>query len=126
VLIVDDNADAAETLAMLLDSVGHDTRVVIDAERALQAVLEFGPDVVFLDLGMPRLSGFDLARQIRTEKGLVDSVLVALSGWGTEEDRVHSRKPGSITISRSRQRRKPSMPYWLASCGHGFQEAWPS
>ena len=94
VLIVDDNADAAETLALLLDSMGHDTRVVVDAERALQAVLEFGPDVVFLDLGMPRLSGFDLARQIRTEKGLADPVLVALSGWGTEEDRVRSREAG--------------------------------
>jgi CheY-like chemotaxis protein len=59
VLIVDDNADAAGTLALLLDSVGHDTRVVVAAERALQAVLEFGPDVVFLDLGMPRLRGFE-------------------------------------------------------------------
>ena len=94
ILIVDDNVDAAETLSLLLDSTGHETRVICDAEQALQAALEFRPDVAFLDLGMPRLSGFDLARLMRTEAALSDIVLVAVSGWGTEEDRSRSREAG--------------------------------
>jgi len=94
VLIVDDNVDAADTLAMLLDQAGYATTVVCDARAALDAALRFQPDVVFLDLGMPHLSGFDLARQLRGEPALANVVLIALSGWGTALDRERCRNAG--------------------------------
>lgn len=94
VLIVDDNADAAETLGVLLQSLGHQTRVVLSSPEALAAALDFRPDVALLDLGMPELNGFDLARALRREPALSGLVLVALSGWGTEDDRSRSREVG--------------------------------
>lgn len=94
VLIVDDNIDAAETLALLLMEMGHSTTVVQDSPKALAAALEFKPDVMVLDLGMPLLNGFDLARQIRTNAALKDVYLTALSGWGTEDDRAKSLNSG--------------------------------
>jgi signal transduction histidine kinase/CheY-like chemotaxis protein len=94
ILVVDDNVDAAETLALLLEEFGHTTSVVLESTKALSAALEFRPDVVFLDIGMPHLNGFDLARQLRGEAALKDVYLAALSGWGTEEDRSKSQEAG--------------------------------
>jgi CheY-like chemotaxis protein len=94
ILIVDDNKDAAETLAMLLESLGHTTHFVCEAPKALNVALDFRPDVALLDLGMPELNGFDLARKLRRESTLADLTLVALSGWGTEEDRMRGRDAG--------------------------------
>lgn len=94
VLIVDDNADAAETLAMLLDQLGHVTRVVTDSRQAQAAAIDFSPEVAFLDLGMPYLNGFDLARQFGSTAELERVRLAALSGWGTDEDRARSREAG--------------------------------
>lgn len=94
VLIVDDNADAAETHALLLNVLGYTTRVVCEALKALDAALEFKPDVVLLDLGMPHLHGFDLARQLRAQSALEGVALIALSGWGNEEHRARSRSVG--------------------------------
>ncbi|HYC41969.1 MAG TPA: MEDS domain-containing protein [Noviherbaspirillum sp.] len=94
VLIVDDNADAAETLALLLEGLGHSTCVVCEAPKAMNAALSFQPEVAFLDLGMPQLNGFDLARQLREQPALASLVLVALSGWGSEEDRARGRNAG--------------------------------
>jgi signal transduction histidine kinase/ActR/RegA family two-component response regulator len=94
ILIVDDNADAAETLATLLEELGHATSVVLEAPKALAAALAFEPDVVFLDIGMPHLNGFDLARQLRGQSALKDVYLAALSGWGSDEDRARSRDAG--------------------------------
>lgn len=91
ILIVDDNADAAETLAMLLEELGHITAVEVEAPKALAVALSFKPEVVILDLGMPYLNGFDLARQLRDEPSLAHVYLAALSGWGTDEDREKSR-----------------------------------
>jgi signal transduction histidine kinase/ActR/RegA family two-component response regulator len=94
ILIVDDNKDAAETLALLLEDWGYQTRVVCEAPKALHAALDFQPDVAFLDLGMPELNGFDLARQLRGQPALTSVALVALSGWGTEEDRTRGQHAG--------------------------------
>ncbi|WP_187395194.1 hybrid sensor histidine kinase/response regulator [Pigmentiphaga aceris] len=94
ILIVDDNADAAETLAMLLEELGHATCVVLESPKALAAALAFRPDVAFLDIGMPQLNGFDLARQLREHAALKDVYLATLSGWGTEDDRAKSRSAG--------------------------------
>ncbi|WP_162130384.1 ATP-binding protein [Herbaspirillum sp. YR522] len=94
ILIVDDNVDAARTLALLLGEMGHTTSVVTESPQALAAALAFKPDVMFLDLGMPHLNGFDLARQIRGHDGLKRVYLAALSGWGTQEDRAKSRDAG--------------------------------
>jgi len=94
ILIVDDNADAAETLAMLLEELGHATSVVLESPMAVAAALAFRPDVVLLDIGMPHLNGFDLARQLRAQPALADVRLAALSGWGSDEDRARSRSAG--------------------------------
>ena len=94
VLIVDDNADAAESLAMLLAELGHVTAVVTDSTQATAVALDFKPDVVFLDIGMPQLNGFDLARQMRGHRSLKNVYLAALSGWGTEQDRAKSIDAG--------------------------------
>ena len=94
VLVVDDNADAAETLALLLEELGHTTQVVLESPKAVAAALAFRPDVVFLDIGMPHLDGFELARRLRAEPALDGVYMAALSGWDTEEDRAKSQDAG--------------------------------
>jgi len=93
VLIVDDNADAANSLAMLLGCVGHETQVAYGAPEALVCVESFRPDVALLDIGLPGMSGYELARRLRTlaPEGLR---LVALTGYGQLEDRLQARAAG--------------------------------
>lgn len=94
ILVVDDNADAADTLALVLEGLGHEARVEVDPRAAVSVALTFAPEIVFLDLGMPTLNGYDLARLLRAEAGLHGVCLVALSGWGTDEHRAGSRLAG--------------------------------
>jgi signal transduction histidine kinase/ActR/RegA family two-component response regulator len=94
ILVVDDNADAAEMLAELLKNAGHITRVIHDSREVLGVALQFRPDVVFLDIGMPKMNGFDVAHLLRQQPELSSTVLVALTGWGSEQDRVKSHKAG--------------------------------
>lgn len=94
VMVVDDNVDAAETLAMLLEQLGHTVSVVLESPRAVAVALAFRPDVVFLDLGMPQLDGFGLARALRAEPALRHVRLAAISGWGTHEDRSRTEAAG--------------------------------
>ncbi|WP_313917391.1 response regulator [Tahibacter sp.] len=94
VLIVDDNRDAADTLAQLLGMSGHDVRTVYDPELALDALIAFQPDVAFLDVGMPKLNGLELAAMIRADARGDRVVLVALTGWGQADDRRRSRAAG--------------------------------
>jgi CheY-like chemotaxis protein len=94
ILVVDDNVDAAESLAMLLRMEGHDVRVAHDGPTALAAVEADPPDLVFLDIGMPVMNGYDVAQQIRQQPGLEKLVLVAMTGWGQEEDRRRSKEAG--------------------------------
>ncbi|MDP2055413.1 MAG: PAS domain S-box protein [Acidobacteriota bacterium] len=94
ILVVDDNADAAESLAVLLAMSGHETRVANDGEAALAAAADFRPEVVFLDIGMPTLDGHETARRIRAQPWGREVVLVALTGWGQAEDRRRSKDAG--------------------------------
>ena len=93
VLVVDDNADAADSLAMLLQVRGEQVRVAYDGEEALTAEEDFKPDVVLLDIGMPKLSGYEVARRIRDRRG-PGVLIVAITGWGQEEDRLRAREAG--------------------------------
>jgi PAS domain S-box-containing protein len=94
VLIVDDNRDAAVSLAAMLNFMGNVTQTAHDGVEALDLAETFRPDLVVLDIGMPRLSGYDTARQLRERPWGRDVVLVALTGWGQEEDRRRSRDAG--------------------------------
>jgi PAS domain S-box-containing protein len=94
VLVVDDSADAAESLALILRLGGHEVRVAHDGPAALAAVLDARPEVVFLDLGMPGMDGCEVARHLRLQPGLEGVTLVALTGWGQAEDRRRTREAG--------------------------------
>lgn len=94
ILVVDDNVDAANSLAVLLRLWGHDTFVVHDGPAAIAAAQQSRPGVVLLDIGLPRLDGYQVARALRTELGLVDSKIIAMTGYGQDEDRRRSREAG--------------------------------
>jgi CheY-like chemotaxis protein len=94
VLIVDDNEDAADSLGVLLRYVGAETHVVHDGESALRALDDFRPDMVLLDIGMPGMDGYEVARRIRRRPEHRRVVLTALTGWGQEQDRRRSRAAG--------------------------------
>jgi PAS domain S-box-containing protein len=87
VLIADDNQDAADSLAMILEMGGHDVRAVHDGRAALSAAQSFRPDIVLLDIGMPQLNGYEVARALRRESWGTGITLIALTGWGQESDR---------------------------------------
>jgi CheY-like chemotaxis protein len=93
ILVVDDNADAADSLGMLLAVRGDEVRIAYDGLEALAAEGEFRPEVVLLDIGMPRLSGYDVARRIREIRGK-SVLIVAITGWGQDEDRQRAREAG--------------------------------
>ena len=97
VLIVDDNVDAAETLAMMLEILGQQTRQAHDGNKAITVASEFQPEVIFMDIGLPGLSGHEAAARIRKDLGMTDAYMVALSGYGTEEDRRKSMYAGFDT-----------------------------
>jgi CheY-like chemotaxis protein len=105
ILVADDNVDAAMTLASLLEMHGHELRVAHDGPQGLQIAEQFHPEVVFLDIGMPGMSGYDVARRLRQMKALARSTIVAVSGWGTKDDLaravdagfdMHFTKPVSV------------------------------
>lgn len=94
VLVVDDNRDAALTLAMMLELMGNETRTAHDGLEALDVAAAFRPDLILLDIGMPKLNGYDTARLIRQKPWGRPMMLVALTGWGQEEDRRSSMEAG--------------------------------
>ncbi len=94
VLLVDDNVDAAESLAMLLRLWGHEVAVAHDGPAALRAAAAQRPQVALLDIGLPGMDGYELARRLRSQTGLGPVVLVALTGWGQDEDRRRSHEAG--------------------------------
>jgi len=93
VLIVDDNHDAADTLAMMVRLLGHETRAVYDPKTVEDEVASFAPEIVFLDVGMPGRSGYDVARALRDAHG-EGLVIVAVTGWGQPEDRQRTLQAG--------------------------------
>jgi PAS domain S-box-containing protein len=94
VLVVDDNRDAADSLGMLLQFLGAEVKVVHDGPSALEAMAEFEPAVVLLDLGMPGMNGLEVARRMRENPKLDGVTLVALTGWGQREDRRRTHEAG--------------------------------
>jgi CheY-like chemotaxis protein len=94
VLVVDDNRDAADALALLLRMRGATVRVAESGPIALDALPACRPELVLLDLGMPEMDGFEVARRMRATPEGRDAVLVALTGWGQEQDRARTRAAG--------------------------------
>jgi CheY-like chemotaxis protein len=94
ILVVDDNKDAADTLALLLRIVGHEVRTAYDGSTALELAAAQPPEVVLSDIGLPDMSGLEVARTIRQNIGLSGALLVALTGYGQDEDRRRSQEAG--------------------------------
>lgn len=94
VLVADDNQDAADSLAMILEMAGHDVRVVHDGRAALSVAQTFRPDTVLLDIGMPQLNGHEVAQALRQEPWGAGMCLIALTGWGQESDRQQAIDAG--------------------------------
>ena len=94
VLVVDDNVDAAEMLRALLEGLGHEVEAVHSGIEALAAAERFKPDVVLLDLGMPGMSGHEVARELRRRHSGPEPLIVAVTGWGKPEDRARAREAG--------------------------------
>jgi CheY-like chemotaxis protein len=94
ILIADDNRDAADTMGMLLELGGHEVIIAHSGNQALQLGRERRPDVVILDIGMPDLNGYDVARTARNEDWGKSAYLIALTGWGQAEDKERARLAG--------------------------------
>lgn len=94
VLIVDDNVDGAQSLAMMLKMMGNDTRIAHDGQAGVEAAERFRPQVILLDIGLPKLNGYEACRRILDEPWGKDIVLVALTGWGQDDDRRRSQEAG--------------------------------
>jgi PAS domain S-box-containing protein len=94
VLVVDDNVDSAESMAMVLRASRHEVRTIHDGPTALEAALDYRPDVVLLDIGLPKLDGYEVAKKLRQQLVLKNVVLVAMTGYGQESDRQRSREAG--------------------------------
>jgi signal transduction histidine kinase len=94
ILVVDDNEDAARSLAMLLEQLGHEVVTASDGEEGVTRAAVFCPHVVFLDLGMPRMDGAEAAKRLRTLPDGAQMILIALTGWGQEHDRQRTRAAG--------------------------------
>jgi PAS domain S-box-containing protein len=94
ILVADDNADAAASLAMLLLMQGHETRTAADGRQAVELAATFQPDIIFMDVGMPRVDGLEATRQIRTQPWGKTMLIVALTGWGQKSDRHQTQQAG--------------------------------
>src|SRR5262249_28850764 len=94
ILVVDDNRDSADSLAMLLRLGGHDVRTAHDGRQALVVAATYRPDLVLLDIGLPGMDGFTVARHLRSRPELAGAVLVALTGYGSDEDRRQAQAAG--------------------------------
>ena len=94
VLIVDDNRDSADSMALLLRLQGHETRALYDGAQLIDEALEFSPNLVLLDIGLPGMSGYDLAQALRAEPKLAQVRLAAMSGFARTEDRQRSAAAG--------------------------------
>jgi two-component system CheB/CheR fusion protein len=94
VLVVDDNTDVAETIVLLLSHWGHDVKTAADGPSAVETAAAQHPDVVLLDIGLPGMSGYEVAEQMRAIPALSGTVLVAMTGYGQAEDKARSRQAG--------------------------------
>jgi CheY-like chemotaxis protein len=94
ILIVDDNRDSADSLAMLMEITGNKTYMAHDGVEAFEAVEKYRPEVVLLDIGLPKLDGYEVCRRVREQPWGKDIVVIALTGWGQEDDRRRSEEAG--------------------------------
>jgi CheY-like chemotaxis protein len=94
ILVADDNRDAAESMKVLLKLMGAEVAIAFDGLQALEVAAQFRPQVVLLDIGMPKLHGYDTAKRFRQEEWGKDIVIVALTGWGRDEDRRRAEEAG--------------------------------
>jgi CheY-like chemotaxis protein len=94
ILVVDDNEDSANSLTMLLRLAGNETRTAYNGLDAVSSARDYQPEVIILDIGLPELNGYDAARRIRQLPGGKDLLLIALTGWGQEEDQRKSKEAG--------------------------------
>jgi PAS domain S-box-containing protein len=94
ILVVDDNRDSADSLALMLEMMGHETRTAYDGPEAVEAAAAYRPDVVLLDIGLPRMNGYEVARHLRQQPWGKGLALVALTGWGQDEDKRRALDAG--------------------------------
>jgi len=94
VLVVDDNRDAAMSLSMLVELLGYETQTAYDGQEALDVAEQFTPDVVLLDLGMPRMDGFEACRRMRERPWGSRVAVIAVTGWGQAEDQRRTEAAG--------------------------------
>jgi two-component system, chemotaxis family, CheB/CheR fusion protein len=94
IMVVDDNTDSAQSLGLLLQLMGNDVKITVDPEKALESALTHSPEIILLDLEMPKQNGFEVARQLRRNGGLDKAVIIAVSGYGTAEDRRRCLEAG--------------------------------
>lgn len=94
VLVVDDNRDAADTLGALLEILGCEVQAAYDGAAALNAAESFRPNAMLLDIGMPGMDGYEVAREVRNRLGPLNVLLIAVTGWGQEEDFQRTRAAG--------------------------------
>jgi CheY-like chemotaxis protein len=93
-LVVDDNADGADSMKVMLQFLGNEVRVAYDGMAAIEAAASFLPEVVLLDIGLPKLNGYEVARWIRRQSWGARTVLFAISGWGQQEDKRRAEEAG--------------------------------
>ena len=118
-LIVDDNLDAAEMLEVAVSSLGHVTRLAHDGATAITAAAEFAPDVILLDIGLPVMNGYAVARTLRAQPEFTHVHIAAVTGWGQEEDRRKAREAGFDSHFT-----KPLSPAALEICLLRSRTAW--
>ena len=97
VLVVDDNQDSVDSMVMLLELLGNQVYTARDGIEAVEAAERFRPDLVLMDMGMPRMNGYDATRRIREQPWGREMIIIALTGWGQEDDKVRSYEAGCDT-----------------------------
>lgn len=94
ILVVDDNRDAADTLAVLVRTAGHHVRIAYDGQAALVTAMAQKPNVILLDIGLPKINGYDVACLLRTQPDTKDATIIAVTGYGTDGDKARARAAG--------------------------------
>lgn len=112
VLIVDDNVDAADSLAMLLELFWYEVHVAYTGPEAIQAAMNCQPQVILLDVGLPGMDGYQVIKRLREQPQTQNAIIVALTGYGRDSDRERSKERGSTTIGSNRLIPKRSKTYY--------------
>ena len=94
ILVADDNRDVVESFQIMLRILGHEVQTALDGEEAIEKAEQFRPDVIVLDVGMPMLDGYETASRIRQRPWSRDVVLIAVTGWGNDKDKLKSAEAG--------------------------------